>query len=38
MQKNALAALLRGGVLAEAPDQVAEVLVAGGLDAGEDAH
>ena len=36
--EEALAALLRGGVLAEAADQVAEVLVAGGLDAGEDPH
>ena len=38
MQKNAVTALLRGGVLAEAADQVAEVLVPGGLDAGEDPH
>ena len=36
--EEALAALLRRGVLAEAADQVAEVLVARGLDAGEDAH
>ena len=33
-----LALLLGRRVLAEAADQVAEVLVAGGLDAGEDAH
>ena len=36
--EEALAALLRGGVLAEAADQVAEVLVARRLDAREDAH
>ena len=36
--EEALAELLRRRVLAEAADQVAEVLVAGGLDAGEHAH
>ena len=36
--EEAVAALLLRRVLAEAADQVAEVLVAGGLDAGEDAH
>ena len=36
--EEALAALLRRRVLAEAADQVAEVLVARGLDAGKDAH
>jgi hypothetical protein len=36
--EEALAALLRRRVLAEAADQVAEVLVARRLDAGEDAH
>ena len=33
-----VALLLGGGVLAEAADQVAEVFLAGRLDAGEDAH
>ena len=36
--EEALAALLRRRVLAESADQVAEVLVARGLDAGEDPH
>ncbi len=33
-----VAPLLGGGVLAEATDQVAEMFLAGRLDAGEDAH
>jgi hypothetical protein len=36
--EEAVAPLLGRRVLAEAPDQVAEMLVAGGLDAGEDPH
>src|SRR5581483_5285907 len=36
--EEAVAALLRGGVLAEAADQVAEVLGARRLDAGKDPH
>ena len=36
--EEAVAALLSGGVLPEAADEVAEVLVARGLDAGEDPH
>ena len=38
MQKIALAALLAGDVLGDRADVVAEVLAAGRLDAGEDAH
>ena len=38
MQKKRLAELLGAGVLAEPADVVAEMLVAGGLDAREDLH